>query len=38
MPDTLLNVFEEFCDDLPETVRNDLLFMMLCCRMRISSS
>lgn len=28
MPDTLLNVFEEFCDDLPETVRDDLLFMI----------
>ena len=29
MPETLLNVFEGFCDDLPETVRNDLLFMMV---------
>jgi hypothetical protein len=29
MPETLLNVFEGFCDDLPETVRDDLLFMMV---------
>jgi hypothetical protein len=29
MPETLLNVFERFCDDLPETVRDDLLFMMV---------
>jgi len=29
MPETLLNVFERFCDDLPETVREDLLFMMV---------
>ena len=26
---TLLNVFETFCDDLPETVRDDLQFMMV---------
>jgi hypothetical protein len=29
MPETLLNVFEGFCDGLPETVRDDLLFMMV---------
>jgi hypothetical protein len=29
MAETLLNVFEGFCDDLPETVRGDLLFMMV---------
>jgi hypothetical protein len=29
MPETLLNVFEVFYDDLPETVRGDLLFMMV---------
>ena len=29
MPETLLSVFEGFCDDLPETVRDDLLFMMV---------
>jgi hypothetical protein len=29
MPGTLLTVFEGFCDSLPETVRNDLLFMMV---------
>ena len=29
MPETLLNVFEGFFDDLPETVRNDLQFMMV---------
>jgi hypothetical protein len=29
MPKTLLNVFETFCDDLPETVRDDLQFMMV---------
>jgi hypothetical protein len=29
MPETLLNVFEGFCDDLPETMRHDLLFMMV---------
>jgi hypothetical protein len=29
MSETLLNVFERFCDDLPETVREDLLFMMV---------
>jgi hypothetical protein len=29
MSDTLVNVFERFCDDLPETVRRDLLFMMV---------
>jgi hypothetical protein len=29
MPETLLNVFEGFCDDLPETVRDDFLFMMV---------
>jgi hypothetical protein len=29
MPETLLNVFERFCDELPETVREDLLFMMV---------
>jgi hypothetical protein len=29
MQETLLNVFEGFCDDLPETVRDDLLFMMV---------
>ena len=29
MPETLLNVFEGFCDNLPETVRDDLLFMMV---------
>jgi len=29
MPKTLLNVFEDFCDDLPATVRNDLWFMMV---------
>jgi hypothetical protein len=29
MSETLLNVFERFCDDLPETVRDDLLFMMV---------
>jgi hypothetical protein len=28
MSDTLLSVFERFCDDLPERVRDDLLFMM----------
>jgi hypothetical protein len=25
----LLNVFERFCDDLPETVREDLQFMLV---------
>jgi hypothetical protein len=29
MPETLLNVFEGFCDSLPESVRHDLLFMMV---------
>jgi len=29
MPETSLDVFEGFCDDLPETVRSDLLFMMV---------
>lgn len=29
MPDTSLKVFEMFCDDLPETVRDDLMFMMM---------
>jgi hypothetical protein len=29
MSETLLNVLEEFCDDLPETVRDDLFFMMV---------
>jgi hypothetical protein len=29
MPATLLDTFEGFCDDLPETVRDDLLFMMV---------
>jgi len=29
MPKTLLNVFEDFCDDLPSTVRSDLSFMMV---------
>jgi hypothetical protein len=29
MPETLLDVFERFCDELPETVREDLLFMMV---------
>jgi hypothetical protein len=29
MSETLLNVFERFCDDLPETVRDDLQFMMV---------
>jgi hypothetical protein len=29
MSETLLNVFERFCDDLPETVHNDLVFMMV---------
>jgi hypothetical protein len=29
MSDTLLDTFERFCDDVPETVRNDLLFMMV---------
>jgi hypothetical protein len=29
MSETLLDVFEGFCDDLPETVREDLLFMMV---------
>jgi hypothetical protein len=29
MSETLLNVFERFCDDLPETVRSDLQFMMV---------
>jgi hypothetical protein len=29
MSETLLNVFEGFCDDLPETVRDDLFFMMV---------
>jgi hypothetical protein len=29
MPETLLNVFEGFYGDLPETVRDDLLFMMV---------
>jgi hypothetical protein len=27
--ETLLNAFETFCDDLPETVRDDLQFMMV---------
>ena len=25
----MLNAFETFCDDLPETVRDDLQFMMV---------
>ena len=29
MPKTLLYVFETFCDDLPEKVRDDLQFMMV---------
>jgi hypothetical protein len=29
MSETLLNKFERFCDDLPETVREDLQFMMV---------
>jgi hypothetical protein len=29
MPETLLNVFEGFCDDLPEAVYSDLRFMMV---------
>jgi len=29
MSETLLNVFERFCDALPDTVRDDLLFMMV---------
>jgi hypothetical protein len=29
MSETLLNVFERFCDELPDTVRDDLLFMMV---------
>lgn len=29
MPKTLLNVFEDFCDDLVPTVRNDLSFIMV---------
>jgi hypothetical protein len=29
MSESLLNVFEKFCDGLPETVRDDLLFMMV---------
>ena len=29
MAETLLDVFERFCDDLPETVRGDLSFMMV---------
>jgi hypothetical protein len=29
MSETLLNVFEKFCDDLPETVRKDLQFTMV---------
>jgi hypothetical protein len=29
MSETLLNVFERFCDDLPETVRDDVLIMMV---------
>ena len=29
MPESLLSIFERFCDDLPETVRHDLSFMMV---------
>lgn len=29
MLESSLDVFEGFCDDLPETVRNDALFMMV---------
>jgi hypothetical protein len=29
MSENLLNVLERFCDELPDTVRDDLLFMMV---------
>jgi hypothetical protein len=29
MSETLLKVFERFCDELPDTVRDDLLFTMV---------
>ena len=29
MAETLLDAFEAFCDNLPDTVRDDVLFMMV---------